>query len=250
MINCWACTYSPCEGGRSKEHLISKSAFDQKMIFVQGFDWCRDKEVAIGLGSATAGVLCRKHNSLLDVVDRGGVSAIRSFDADREEGDPMVQGEVAIDGGLFERWLLKTAINVSYMSSLQIGVGMTDQQVGIPASYLVAVAFGACSFSHKMGAYFLLPSEEFRFRKGEITIMPVHKDGHIGGFYFHLRGVDVFLSLYAGHAPSSLRNLGVSSLPVHILDAVPTYRSTSLTISTNNNAFRGISFSWPAKTNG
>jgi hypothetical protein len=241
MTKCWAATYSQCAGGQSKEHLVSRSAFDQKTIFVQGFAWCRNTEVEIGLGSATAKVLCRKHNSLLEAVDRGGASAIKHFSAEGIDA----KREAIVDGGLLERWLLKTAINLCYGDESHIGINMTDQVVGRPAPYLLAVAFGDLAFSHKIGAYFLVPSEKFMFRKGEITITPVHKDRKIGGVYFHLRGVDVFLSLYPGHAPLSLRRIGVSGLPAPILDAIPHYRSQSIALSTNNEAHQKISFSWP-----
>jgi len=200
----------------------------------------------VGLSAVASKILCRKHNSELSAVDSQGIVAIRALDGSApalgSESQTLVNGEI------FERWLLKTAINVSYGSSLVLGVGMADSQPGIPPPYLLAVVFGGLAFSHRMGAYFLIPACDFKFRSGEITVIPIHKDGQIGGFYFHLRGVDLFLSLLPGSHPPTLRELGPTSLPQHILDAEPHYRSSSIITSTNDGPPLQIRFSWPQQS--
>ncbi len=244
---CWAKEHSECGRGISREHYVSQGIFDQESIFVQGFDWCKDKEMKIGLQSASARILCGVHNNRLSQADCGGIAAVRRFeqvsnvvDVDLETKDDTL----ALDGHLFERWLLKTAINISFGCNQHIGVGMVSAKTGWPPAYLLAVVFGNILFTHKMGAYFLYPSSEYIIQKGKISIMPIYKGGQIGGFYFHLRGIDVFLSLYPGHAPLRLGELGITVLPKHLLNADVCYRPYSIITTTNRGPSTVIRFNW------
>ena len=137
MKKCWAHGHGPCGGGQSREHLISHGIFDQPKIFVQGFEWCAEKEVEVGLSALTSKILCRKHNSELSAVDNQGILAIKALDG--SDAALSSESQAPVNGEIFERWLLKTAINVSYGSSLVLGVGMADSQPGMPPPYLVAV---------------------------------------------------------------------------------------------------------------
>jgi len=212
---CWAAIRGDCAGGISGEHLISKCLFSQSKIFVQGFPWCAGQEREVGVASTTANILCRKHNNELSPLDDAAAHAVDLFQnlgAAKAPNKP-------VDARLLERWLLKTAINSSVGQSRHIGVGMADSQAGWPAPYLVDVAFGGLSFSHCMGAYVLTSERPRKRRYGEILIVPIVKDEFVGGFYFSLRGVDVFLSLSPGLELSTLRALGVSGLSESVLDA-------------------------------
>lgn len=243
---CWAKEHSECGRGMSREHYVSQGLFDQKTIFVQGFDWCKNEEVEIGLQRASAKILCGLHNNKLSQVDSEGIAAIRRFDAISNRKNKVTEGDnSAIDGGLFERWLLKTALNCSFGCAQKIGVGMVGAKPGKPPVYLLAVAFGEIPFTEKMGAYFLYPSGEYIVKAGSISIMPVHKYGEIGGFLFHLRGVDVFLALYPGHAPPRLGSLGVTAIPKHLLEADIQYRPPSILTTTNGSLPIIIQFDWP-----
>lgn len=240
---CWASQRGNCGRGISREHLISKGIFDQDFVYVQGFEWCKDQEVKISLNSLTSKVLCGVHNNGLSEVDTAGIAAIRQFDRLCDEPGLGNSG-APIDGHMFERWLLKTAVNLSFGGNLHIGVGMTDSQPGWPAPYLLAIVFGDIRFTHKMGAYFLYPAEECQIKRGEISVVPIHKNEEIGGIYFHLRGIDVFLSLFPGHSPSKLRDLGFTTIPTHILDATMQYRPESIVTITNRTRPVTTTFCW------
>lgn len=246
MKSCWAIERGGCDQGISREHLLSKGIFDDSFVYVKGFHWCRDVEVRVGLSSLTGKVLCGFHNSALSPVDIAGIKIVRYFDQlyPNIENLPSEKTEPPFDGHMFERWLLKTAINISYGSSEHIGVGMTDSKPGKPSAYLLAVVFGDIPFSHKMGAYFIYPKGEYLVRKGEISLVPVIKSGEIGGFYFHLRGLDIFLSLFPGHAPPSLEEIGVTGFPDHILHAELQYRSSSLILRNEGAASTQVRFAW------
>ena len=235
-MTCWAAAHSKCEGGISREHLISPGVLGAGAVNVQGFDWCQGREIRVGVGSLVSKVLCRKHNSVLESADRAGIAAIRIF-----EGSLRSTGR--IDGVMFERWLLKTAINVTYEGSLRIGMGMTDSEPGIPSPYLLAVVFGDLDFTHKMGAYFLFPRCSFEYRAGEISIVPIHKNGEVGGFLFSLRGIFVLLSLCPGHDPPPLQELGIE-VATHLAGVKPMYRCGSIIVSNSEGSEDRISFDW------
>jgi len=223
--------------------LISKGFFETAMTTVQGFDWCPNEPVKVSVARLTANILCRKHNSLLGPVDDGGIDAYRAFQ--RAEGSGSTEPfPPSVDGPLFERWLLKTAINLSYRHSLKLGVGMWNSVAGIPSAYLLDVVFGDRPFADSMGAYFLFPQEQFRYQKGQGLITPIHKNGEIGGVYFHLSGFDIFLSLFPGAVPPTLGEMGITTLPSHILSAVIVYRSPTIITVDIDQRQHETKFNW------
>lgn len=246
MRACWASEIGLCAGGLSREHLISKAVLKQDRLLIQGYDWCLDEPKEVSLSSLVRKHLCRYQNSLLSVIDEAGVRVVEAF-----ESDDSNTNDIILDGPLFERWLLKCAINSAYGGKDCLGVGMTDAVPGKIPRYLLDVVFGSQSFVLSMGAYFLYPAGEFRYRAGEIATTAISKNGEIGGVYFHLRGFDIFLSLFPGHAPSTLGELGITCLPDHVLTARLEYRSRALTTHLVGASERTIQFFWPdAHTSG
>ena len=250
MKDCWAKQYSECFGKVSREHLISKGIFEQQSIFVQGFSWCREVEKEVSIASLTSKILCQKHNSKFSQIDEEGINAVRVFESLLPAVARSVNSQPSkriIDGYLFERWLLKTAINVSYKSDQHIGVGMAESITGFPSAYLLAVVFGELNFTHNMGVYMLTSENSSKFRAGNLFVCPIQKDGAIGGFLFHIRGLDFFLSLFPGHHPPKLRELGLTSsdnVTDYLLDAVPSYRLQGLIINNQNEPSQKVVFSW------
>ena len=240
MSYCWARSHSPCSQGASREHLISAGVFDQTRIFVQGFNWCQ-QEKEIGLSALTSKILCRRHNSILESADHAGIAAIRAFDATIDPGKDTTTSFCGLE---LERWLLKAAINLNCRGIDKLGVGMLGAKPGHPAPYLLEAVFGDRILDYKMGAYFLLPNGEYRFRKGELIVISIRRRGEIGGIYFNLRGIHVFLSLFPGHAPTQLGQLGGITLPDHVLEANPIYRPSSVVIPRNDGTKSDIAVGW------
>lgn len=220
----------------SAEHLISKSVFTEKTIFVSGFPWCKDAEHRVGVNALQQRILCRKHNSELSPADEAGKLACRAFEAGHA-AEPL-------DGLLLERWLLKTAINLSLHSDLHLGIGMTDSKPGWPSPYLTAVAFGELPFSAMMGAYFLFPAGRFMHRVGEMFFAPLHRDGCIVGFLFGLFGQYVFLNVFPGNTPPCISDLVPGLLPEPLGSAKLAYRPQSILISAGDDNFRRIEIQW------
>lgn len=249
MDFCWAKNHSTCKGKISREHLVSSGIFEQKSIYVQGFDWCND-EKEVSVASITSKILCEKHNNGMSDIDQAGIDAIKIIESVLPLHARSIDTSSAkkyIDGYDFERWLLKIAINISVKSENHIGVGMTGSQVGLPSAYLLAVIFGELKLTHEMGLYFLFPNGEYKFKAGSFHLYPVIKDKVIGAFVFHVRGLDFLLNLFPGHSPPSLKSLGICNAKGdfdYILDSVPQYRSQSIIIANNNEDHQSIDFHW------
>lgn len=250
MKNCWASNYSECSGKISREHYISQGVFEQQFIYVKGFKWCKGKERKISIANLTSKVLCEHHNNELSEVDQTGINAIRIFEElipEKYRSNKNPPTCRVIDGINFERWLLKVAINLSYRGEMHIGVGMTDSEPGLPSPYLLQVVFGRMRFSHKMGLYTLCYETSEKFEVGKISMTSIHKDQAIGGFIFHIRGLDFFLSLYPGHAPPRLETLGLGSengIRKHIYSALPIYRKKEVISINEQGECRKVPFKW------
>jgi len=249
MSFCWAKNHSECKGKISREHLVSSGVFEQKNIYVQGFDWCND-EKKVSVASITSKILCEKHNNGMSDIDQAGIDAIKTIESVLPPNARSVDTLTAkkyINGHDFERWLLKTAINVSVKSENHIGVGMANSQVGLPSAYLLAVIFGELKLTNEMGLYFLFPKGEYKFKVGSFHMYPVVKDKEIGAFVFHIRGLDFLLNLLPGYPPPSLKNLGISKSTGnhdYMLDSVPQYRSNSIIIGNANENKQSVHFYW------
>lgn len=236
---CWANYRADCNRGMSKEHLISKALFPDQTINVSGFDWCNGTEKRVGINALQRKILCSKHNNDLSPTDEAAKHAIESFS--------IGNSEIPLNGPLLERWLVKTAVNLSIEGNHHIGCGMTESKPGWPSPYLLAVAFGDEVLCAKMGAYFLFPETQYVHRAGEILIVPISRDEFIGGYLFGLRGFFIFLSLYPGHTPPPIHTLAPGLLPEPIGSAPLYYRPTSLKVKIAGSNEGLIQIQWPHK---
>lgn len=111
---CWASIVSPCGGGMSCEHVVSRALLE-KSVTVRGLHWCEEEFKTVGVESLTAKCLCRDHNSVLSECDQ---EALRCRDAMRwmmekrfRRGDGPGRVE-QVNGFRFARWMAKTACDV------------------------------------------------------------------------------------------------------------------------------------------
>jgi hypothetical protein len=235
--DCWANYRADCDRGMSSEHLISKALFPDKIVYASGFEWCKDVEKCIGINALQRKFLCAKHNNDLSPADAAATVAINAFAAGISE--------TTLNGPLLERWLVKTAINLSVGSNLHIGCGMSNTKPGWPSPYLLAVAFGDEILCAKMGVYFLFPTASYLHRANEIFVVPIHRDELIGGFVFGLRGQFIFLSLYPGHTPPPIHILAPGLLPEPICTALLIYRPSTISVQIESNVKNDIHIQWP-----
>lgn len=144
---CWAECLGGCSGGLSREHIFSEVFFEKGPIWVTGFDWTQDEVRVIGLNNAVSKVLCRTHNSSLSPLDaeiKKSREYFRKF-SQLVSGDERTEEFIGkIDGVKFERWLLKTTINVIRASPKKYSNFFPD--------YLLAqMAFGVTPFNYNTG---------------------------------------------------------------------------------------------------
>ncbi len=124
--NCWAASIGGCAGKISREHVVSDGVLQAARAMNPGLKLVRigmgGKEQPLSRATAVVRNLCEFHNSSLSPVDCEAqklmqfVAAsmepltVRSLvDAVKDRHEPMV--EQPINGGLLERWALKTFLN-------------------------------------------------------------------------------------------------------------------------------------------
>lgn len=244
-FKCWAAACGGCGEGPSAEHLVSKCLFPEGAVRVSGFDWCKGETKSIGINGLERQILCKTHNSALSDADSEAKKAVGLFQQSTTPAQEGALDDNKIDGHKFERWLLKTAINLSYGSNLHIGVGMNGSVPALPSPYLVDVALGKLPFSHLMGAHFLFPDKATSHSLSAIVMIPLIKNGNIGGFYFELRSQPVFLNLFPGHAPLTLGTVAEKlGLQQALLDAKMVYRPPQIATATSGMPISMIKFKW------
>jgi hypothetical protein len=116
MNFCWAKSLGDCSDKVSREHTLTAALFDcQEEVFVQGFPWCKEQAKKVGIANITKKHLCTKHNNTLASTDQSAVSVLKAFKRIAESGKDAIQlpTDIGIDGQLFERWVLKTVINIA-----------------------------------------------------------------------------------------------------------------------------------------
>lgn len=176
-FSCWAQALGNCSGGPSREHIISKSQFDDDQITVEGLPWCKEPKT-VGLASLVAKNLCVHHNTALSPADaeakrlKDGLSAIYH--------KPVLPVRLRLDARLIERWLLKTTINLA-LQEPGSGIDLSDE--------IVRRAFGLSSTPRSQGFFAIAELAEQQTYQTSIRFESFmrSKDGRLvlGGFNVH-----------------------------------------------------------------
>jgi hypothetical protein len=161
MADCWASQLGDCDGGISREHVVSDGMFPEQEVFIQGFPWCMDTPKKIRHETFVRKNLCRGHNSALSNIDAQGIATMKILDDAvrlsnvRLELKPTLWNvkRFSVGGCDLERWFLKTLINVAYDEDHPIG--SASKEAGRPSPSLVEIAFGLKTFEPRAGLYSL-----------------------------------------------------------------------------------------------
>lgn len=209
---CWAASLGDCDGGLSGEHTVSKCLFPKGPVTVRGFHWC-EEPITVGISSLTRNILCRKHNSDLSEVDAYSKTALDTLLASIQLGSTrnrLAQSHwtlkrFEVDGKLFERWFLKTLINVTFDGEYGIG---RNAVAGMPSDELVRIAFGKQEFEGYAGLHAMShKGEQISFQEG-VTIITMLENTNIVMGRFAFGGFRYLLSLipekYTHHDESGL----------------------------------------------
>lgn len=185
------------------------------MIRVQGFSWCKDEPKTISITGLTAKILCTKHNHGLSAIDEAGAKAfhalreMRGLANFRERFKPK-QWRIAtyrINGVLFERWLLKTLINICCDQEYPIGRESTVP--GRPSEELVRIAYGIDPFRGRSGLSFVARVGMQLYSDDSVNLTTLLKNGRIEGGIFTFRGMMILLFLHPDGAPPKLNGIRV-----------------------------------------
>jgi hypothetical protein len=182
---CWASCLGDCSSDFSREHIISKATIPGPQISVEGFPFQRGEVITLHKQRFSANILCRYHNNLLSSVDQAGTSG---FDAFRDAASDEPRRKNTIRGPMFERWLLKTFINIELLSHFG---------TRIPAE-LVEIAFGRRPFPPGSGLFFVTNGQDAVIPEDRITMVRLHdpeKNDAVPGAQFTIGGFHLLLAL-------------------------------------------------------
>lgn len=157
---CYAAHLRDCDGQKlSREHFISKNLLERagSKFEVRGLAWSREPRMVTPANVFVGKVLCRKHNSDLDFLDR---AVSRFYDALLA----ALNGEEAtfvVDGAEIERWSLKALFGmVTSGNSSRIETGKSFRVYpGLPH---VESLFGLRELPEGLGFYSFIPRNERR----------------------------------------------------------------------------------------
>jgi|SRR5581483_6814647 len=218
-IQCWAKSLGDCSPQQSREHYISASLFEGPTIKVQGFSWCVDKQIEIGLSSAVSKILCKHHNEILSPVDQAGAQVfdtfrkIRKLEMVRDRLKPhrwhIIRHD--IDGPILERWFIKTAINLVCVQTEEVHWLESSTPRFEPPSLLVDVVFGKRSLPPDMGLFFAVHEGQAVETGDHINFAPLVLNEGVAAGLFEFRGFRFLISLW--NQPMPKRPLFLNNLP-------------------------------------
>ncbi|WP_157627456.1 hypothetical protein [Variovorax boronicumulans] len=241
---CYAHKLGGCSSGISGEHVFTKAVMGEGSIAVVGWPKIPD-HTFIGLGSATANVLCVDHNSALSGLDS---EAKKLSDALGEFHSAKAgETQVALDGSVFERWLLKVTLG-------HLAAGMTAVGKRYPLkAEVVAALFGLIPMAAPIGMYSMAGVErnssftkEFLFR--ELTAVDPMGQPRVIGAFIALHGLP-FLFYLGGPFPIDgyfLRPDGTSYLdPYDCQNAKANFHPPSLFLRDEGAKSLRVDLAWP-----
>ena len=192
MSVCWAERMGDCAGGISREHVISECVLREfEGLRVSGLPWAEGKNLSPK--DYVAKILCEKHNSLLAPFDQ---EAVNVFRAARE----LVEGKLiarSCNGMNFEKWMLKTIINMCASKWRSPNEGPSEMK-WCPRREWLSILFDNKSFKEdtknglhfpsRLGATFSGPI----FHSGQSLL---YLDGKLAGGHMNFGPLHFYLSL-------------------------------------------------------
>ncbi len=166
---------------------------------IEGFPFQAGQPVVLHKNDFSANILCRYHNNNLSSVDQAGTW---TFDALTNAASDNPRKKSVVRGHMFERWLLKTLINIELLANFN---------TRIPPE-LVRRAFGKESFPPQSGLYFIGQQRNAVTGEQRITFMRLHDPTQSGGMIagiFTVGGFKLLLALgpiLQSHNPLKLQN--------------------------------------------
>lgn len=193
---CWAFSLGDCDGKLSGEHYVSKSQFSGTSVVAHGLSWCRDEPKLVGINSLTKKILCRKHNTALCSLDSAAKHLLDAFEEIGNRESELRNGRsrlpfrvFPVAGEAIERWLLKTAINLTFDPAAP---------ESRPDPRYVRIVFGLDHFTAQEGLHWVVDIGDTVNRVGIVQFTPHWQsidDKTLIGAEFNFHGHCLWLAL-------------------------------------------------------
>lgn len=119
---CWARAASECGGKLSREHPFARGTFREGTVDFINIAGSNSGRRRLSIDAVTVKCLCEHHNNALSKVDQAGIDVVNCI----RRGEELLEvrrarprrwrwHELKVDGFGFERWVLKTAINLAHI---------------------------------------------------------------------------------------------------------------------------------------
>lgn len=203
-IECWASVMGGCSNKQSREHLISNCLFPTGRLIIEGLPWCKKGPQRISSNSLTSNILCDYHNNGLSPVDKEGgrvLETIREFVRLRNSRRGLKAGQFEtvnyhLDGKMFQRWLLKTAINIAQVIEGPLEWFENSSPAKSPPTFYVEVAYGIKEMERPYGLFQSNSVNETIALEDAVTFQPLLVlENKIIGFEFTFGGFKFLLWL-------------------------------------------------------
>jgi len=158
---CWAECLGGCSADHSREHILTKSTLSEPQVLIEGFPFQAGKPIVLHKNNFSTNILCRYHNNNLSSVDQAGTWTFEAL-TNAASGSPRKKN--VIRGHMFERWLLKTLINIELLANFN---------TKIPPE-LVRRVFGKEAFPPNSGMYFIGQDRNGVAAEQRITFLRLH----------------------------------------------------------------------------
>jgi hypothetical protein len=240
-MDCWAKSLGGCSGGLSREHYVSKGIFEDSKIVAFGLPWCNDQPKTIGLASAVAKILCQTHNSALSVYDTEA-SRLSCFLTECVLDRPELTESICVKGAYFEKWALKTMLNLWTLGVLDMGKNVQ------PNPNLVDALFQSAGLSAPRGLYFIgggtMANKTFKNGLAWNAIKNISDPQHpVVGMAFAFNDLNFAISISGVPAESALRTIG-ERRGVDYANWPIVYRPQSIRLQGDRSGSKRIHFDW------
>jgi hypothetical protein len=221
-IECWASCIGGCSDKQSREHLISNCLFPSGRLIVEGLPWFNKASKRITSNSLTSNILCAQHNNALSPVDAEGgriIETIREFVHLRNtrRGLKAEQFETMtyhLDGKMFQRWFMKTVINITQVIEGPLEWFENSSPVKNPPISFVEVAYGIKEMERPYGLFQSNSVNEVIAIEDAVSFQPllvlnnkiIGFEFRFGGFKFMLWLCNIYPNKWKG-LHSSLGNI-------------------------------------------
>jgi hypothetical protein len=225
-MNCWAASLGNCAGGTSGEHYVSDGVLDSESVTVIGLPWCRDVPKTIGLKSAVAHILCSKHNSDLSQFD-SEASKLSKFLV-KSFRDPHQDHAISLNGYLFEKWALKTFLNLGYLRALH----REQPNSLVPPESLVRYIYNGESIPDGTGLYHVsgtIGPENLEAGVFWNSIRTVQRPNEVVGLTMLFYGIRFVVTIDAVRSEEAIRNMGVVN-GFDFTKSIVAYRPNTITL--------------------